>query len=131
MFLDANVLIYAYFGASGRNSGACSRLIQKIIDGEQRATTSALVVEEVLHVLLEKKGKAFALKVLRNILENQNIMIFCLDERALSIAPEFIEAGLGSADALHAAVMKANGEATICSYDKGFDSAPGIRRKEP
>ncbi|MFA6328200.1 MAG: type II toxin-antitoxin system VapC family toxin [Candidatus Micrarchaeia archaeon] len=131
MFLDANIFIYAFAGEGERQSRASKKLVGKIATGEQRATTSVLAVEEVLHFFLEKKGKAFAFRVLGNILENQNITIFPLDERTLSLAPGFIEAGLGPADALHAATMKANGEATICSYDKGFDMAPGIRRKEP
>ena len=131
MFLDANIFIYAFAGLGENQSRASKKLIGKITSGEQRATTSALVAEEVLHFFLEKQGKTLALRVLKNILENKNITIFPLDERTLSLVPEFIEAGLGSADALHAATMKANGEAAICSFDKGFDGVPGIRRKEP
>ena len=131
MFIDANIFIYAFAGFGESQSRASKKLIGKITSGEQRATTSALAVEEVLHFFLEKQGKALALRVLKNILENRNITIFPIDERTLSLVPEFIEAGLGAADALHAATMKANGEATICSFDRGFDSAPGLRRKEP
>jgi len=131
MFLDSNVLIHAFLDARGGQAESCKRLWRKVIVGEQRATTSALAVEEVLHFFREKRSKALAMRVLKNILENKNITIFPLDERTLSLAPEFIEAGLGSADALHAATMKANGETTICSFDRGFDGAPGIRRKEP
>jgi len=131
MFLDANIFIYAYFGASGRQADACGKLLEKVLSGEQRATTSVLVAEEVLHFFVENKGKAMALQVLRNISENQNLAKLPVDGRVLMLVPEFIEAGLGSADALHAAVMKANGEAVICSFDRGFDSAPGLRRKEP
>jgi len=131
MFIDANVMIHSFLNARGKEADACRQLMRKVVRGEQRATTSALAVEEVLHFFLENRGKKFALRVLKNILENKNITVFPSDERTLSLAPEFIEAGLGSADALHAAVMKANGETTICSFDKGFDSAPGLRRKEP
>ena len=131
MFLDANVFIYAYLGSGERKTHSCRKLLDRISVGEQRATTSALVAEEVLHIFLCRRGKAFAFKVLKNILENPNLEVLSLDEKALTLSPEFIEAGLGSADALHAAVMKANGEMTICSFDRGFDSAPGIRRKEP
>ena len=131
MFLDANIFIYAFAGFGEGKSRAGMKLLGKITSGEQHAATSALAAEEVLHFFLEKRGKALAMRVLRNILENQNITVFPVDEKVLSLAPEFIEAGLGSADALHAATMKANGEATICSFDRGFDDAPGIRRKEP
>jgi predicted nucleic acid-binding protein len=131
MFLDSNVLIHAFLDARGGQAEVCKRLWRKVIAGEQRATTSALVAEEVLHFFLEKKGKALAMRVLRNVLENKNMAILPVDERALSLVLEFVNAGLDSADALHAAVMKANSETTICSYDKGFDKAPGIRRKEP
>jgi len=131
MFIDANILVHSFLNAKGNEADACRRLMRKVISGEQRATTSALVVEETLHFFLQKRGKAFALRVLRNIMENHNLAILSADERALSLVPEFVDAGLGSADALHAAVMKANGETVICSFDRAFDSAPGIRRKEP
>jgi len=131
MFLDANIFIYAYLGSGEQKTRSCRKLLGRISSGEQRATTSALVAEEVLHIFLGRKGKAFAFRVLKNILDNPNLEVLPLDEKALMLSPEFIEAGLGSADALHAAAMKANGEATICSFDRGFDRAPGIRRKEP
>jgi predicted nucleic acid-binding protein len=131
MFLDANIFIYAYLGSGERKAHSCRKLLGRISMGEQRATTSALVAEEVLHIFIGRKGKAFAFRVLKNILDNPNLEVLPLDEKALTLSPEFIEAGLDSADALHAATMKANGEATICSFDKGFDWAPDIRRKEP
>jgi len=131
MFLDANIFIYAYLGSGERKTHSCRKLLDKINIGEQRATTSALVAEEVLHIFLSMRGKSFAFRVLKNIIENPNLEVLPLDEKALTLSSEFIEAGLGSADALHAATMKANGETTICSFDRGFDSAPGLRRKEP
>jgi len=131
VFLDANVFIHAYGGTNGRKTDACTAFMRKLAKGEQRAATSTLVAEEVLHYFLERKGKEIALWVLRSMSGQQNLCMLMVDEKALKIIPEFIEAGLGSADALHAAVMKANGESVICSFDKGFDSAPGIKRKEP
>ncbi|MCX6769428.1 MAG: type II toxin-antitoxin system VapC family toxin [Candidatus Micrarchaeota archaeon] len=131
MFLDANIFIYAFEGTDGRRSKACKQFLNKVSSGEQHATTSPLVAEEVTHFFLEKRGKAFALRVLRNISENPHIAKLSVDERALTLVHEFINAGLGSADALHAATMKVNGESIICSFDSGFDRAPGIRRKEP
>lgn len=131
MFIDANVFIHAFQDRGTREAIACRKLLLRISDGEQRATTSALVVEEVLHFFLENRGRPFSLKVLRSITSQPNLTMLPADERALRLIPEFVDAGLDSADSLHAAVMKANGEATICSFDRGFDSAPGIRRKEP
>jgi len=131
MFLDANIFIHAYNDCKGQREDACRLLLGKVAKGEQRAITSTLVAEEVLHFFLEKKGKQFALRVLKSISETPNLQMLAVDTRALSLLPPFVEAGLGSADALHAATMKAGGEATICSFDKGFDSAPGIKRKEP
>jgi len=131
MFLDANIFIHAFRDKDAHEARACRQLLRKVANGEQRVVTSPLVAEEVLHYFMEKKGRLFALRVLRSISGQPNLAMLQVDERALSLAPEFIEAGLGSADALHAAVMKANGEMTICSFDRGFDNAPGIRRKEP
>ena len=131
MFLDANIFIHAFRDREGREAESCRRLLLKVAKGEQHATTSPIVAEEVLHHFMESKSRAFALRALRSISGHPNLAMLAVDEKALMLMPEFVEAGLGSADALHAAVMKANGETTICSFDKGFDSAPGLRRKEP
>ncbi len=129
MFLDANIFINAFW----RNdlSGQKCREYLRRIRWQEHATTSPLVISEVIFVLKENKGEEFALKTARNILKIQNLKILDINKISCDYAIDYVTNGLDPKDAFHAALMKQNGIKTICSYDRDFDEISEIKRKEP
>ena len=130
MFLDANVFIHAYDSTEWENKD-CKSQLKRIIKGEMRAQTSVMVLNEVLHFFLANRGKERARIVFSNIRRIPNLAMLPVDEEVLGYVIRFIDDGLGTTDAYHAATMVANGVDVICSYDGGFDKAKGIRRQVP
>ena len=131
MFLDANIFIHAFYDSPGKKTDICRNLMRRISSGEQNATTSCLVIDEIAHFFIQKRGKDFALAMLRNLTENPHLSILPLDEKSLALLPEYIKLGMDASDAFHAACMRANKIDTICSYDAGFDKISSIKRQEP
>ncbi len=130
MFLDANVFIHAY-ESKGPKFDASRRLLGRINCGEMRAKTSVLVLNEVLHFFSSNYNLESGVKVFSNIRKTPNLEILGVESKDLELVVEFVKQGLDTSDAYHAAVMRANGLDTICSYDKGFDRIKSIRRQEP
>ena len=130
MFLDSNIFIYAYLG-QGKQGADSKRLIERIHKGEQKATTSTLVTDEVLFYFLMHRDKEFAKKIWYNILDNPNLKILAVDEKVARAVMQYVDEGLEPRDAFHAATVEVYGLNTICSYDKGFDKIQNIKRQEP
>ncbi len=130
MFLDANIFIHLY-EADGKESAECSRLFGRIAAGEQNATTSPLVFDEVIYYFLNVQGLSFVEKIWKHMTTMPHLKILPVDENVTAHVMTFVKAGLQPRDAFHAATMYANGVSTICSYDKGFDRVPSIKRQEP
>ncbi len=130
MFLDANVLIHAY-GMSDPKGQACASLMARIITGEQKATTSVMVINEVLYYFSQSDGTQRAKEVWSNIQNISNLKILSVNEEMVKKALLYMENGLDTTDAFHVAVMDSDNTSVICSYDKAFDKIKTIRRQEP
>ncbi len=130
MFLDANIFIYARARGS-TNAPACATLLRDITLGSQHATTSWLVVNEVVNFYVRDGQLEAALKAFDAIRGLPNLEILPLDARSGAHLAYYLRAGLLTSDASHAAAMKAHQIGVLCSYDKGFDKIEGIRRVEP
>mgnify|MGYP001584077912 CR=1 FL=1 len=130
MFLDSNVFIHR-FRDDARMREPCRRLLERVAHGEQQAVISPMVLDEVVHHLMDYKGVEYALSVWATIRKMPNLKVAPIDDAVLAHVPGFIQAGLEPHDAFHAAVMKANGLSVICSYDKDFDKVKGIKRQAP
>lgn len=130
MFLDSNIFINAAI-SSGPHGQASRSLLKKVAVGEQHAATSPLAMDEMLYIVIPKKGLPFAIKYLNNIVGNPNLQMLPVDEAVLHHLPGYLEAKLEPRDAMHAATMKASHIETICSFDHGFDGKVGIKRMEP
>ena len=130
MFLDANVLIYAYERV-GKKGDNCIRFLGRVQKGEMRASTSVLVLNEVLHYFSKSYSPEAGLRVFSNIRKTPNLDVLGIDAENLEFVAEFVKQGLDTSDAYHAAVMHSRGIDTICSYDNGFDKIKSIRRQEP
>jgi predicted nucleic acid-binding protein len=130
MFLDSNVFIHLY-EADGKKGAECSRLFKRIAAGEQNAVTSPLVFDEVIYYFLDVRGLPFVEKIWRHMTTLSHLEVLPVDEKVTEHVMKFVKAGMAPRDAFHAATMYANGVDTICSYDKGFDHVPSIKRQEP
>ena len=130
MFIDANIFIMAMIGKD-RTSEKCRDYMHKIENGEQQATTSVLVLDEVLHNISEYRGTEIAIKFLKKISVFPNLEICEITLSEFNDSLKFVNDGLRPRDALHVAVMRANGVSTILSFDKDFDGVKEIERKEP
>ncbi len=130
MFIDANVFIYAYaaLDEKGRRS---KELLRKISIGEQHATTSALVLNEIFYYFMENEGLPAVEEIRRHIGSLPFLIILPIDNNTANASMEYMRQGLQVTDAFHAATMKIAGISTICSYDKHFDSVKSIKRQQP
>ena len=130
MFLDSNVFIHLYLD-EGPNGQASKRLHARIVRGEQHAITSPMVLDEVVYHFMDRKGVGCALEIWDRMRKTPNLRVAPIDDTVMTHVPDFMRQGLEPHDAFHAAVMKANGVSTICSYDKDFDKVKGIKRQAP
>ncbi len=130
MFLDANVFIHAY-DSHGSKHEVSKRLLQRISWGEMKACTSVLVLNEVLYFFSVHDGPEKGVRVFSTIRKTPHLEVMPVNNLDLEHVGAFVQAGLDATDAYHAAVMKANGIGTICSFDKGFERIPSIQRQEP
>ncbi len=108
-----------------RVTGILSRLVQE----EERLVTSVEVYQELLHRYasmrrLEAMDDAF--EALDDIVDD--VLTFGIAEvqAAKAIVHEIRE--LSARDALHIAVMNSAAISRILSFDRGFDTYPGIER---
>jgi len=130
VFLDANIFIYAYAEPSQKGMH-CAALLERVKNGQQNATTSGLVINEVLYFFITHYSLDKVEKVHRSITSLENLSILPVNDKVTVKAIDFILQGMEITDAYHAATMSANHIETICSYDTHFDSAKGIRRQAP
>lgn len=130
MFLDANIFIHSREVSDPRGR-SCRSLLDQIAAGTQRATTSWLVVNEVVNFYIRTNHLDAALRCLEMIRGLPNLDILPLDSRTGTHVAYYLHSGLLTSDAFHAATMKAHQIQVLCSFDKGFDKVDGIRRMEP
>ncbi|MFA6489475.1 MAG: type II toxin-antitoxin system VapC family toxin [Candidatus Micrarchaeia archaeon] len=130
MFIDANIFIYAYTDSleKGKKSRA---LLDRVARGEQHATTSALVINEVFYFLQEARGIAGVEDAHKHVSSLNALSVLPIDEKTAIASIHYIKDGLQVTDAFHAATMKLAGIGVICSYDRDFDKVKGITRQEP
>jgi hypothetical protein len=131
VFLDSNVFLYAA-GAGHPLRAPCQALLARIADGTVAATTSVLVVQEVMHVVARRGRRDQAAELAEAIL--------ALFPGLLSITPAIAARAcdifrrrpdLSVRDALHAATMIENEIDSIVTADRHLDAIDGIRRIDP
>lgn len=131
MYIDTAVLMYAG-GAQHPLRQACRDLLERVADGDLSATTSAEVIQEILHRFQSSATPDVGVRMARATLD--------LFAPVLSITHETMEqavllaaqhARLSSRDLVHAAVCRVERIAVIVSPDRGFDAVDGLSRVDP
>ena len=132
MFIDANVFVSAWLGRD-RRAQRCQEFIEKVELGEQRASTSVLVFDEVLHKLETHTGdREKSAAVIKKLSAIPYLKVYEVTPRQLNASLViFTEYKMSPRDSLHVSTMLENGVEKILSYDKDFDSVKGIKRIEP
>jgi predicted nucleic acid-binding protein len=116
-------------GATHPNKVGAQRWLEELVSGRERLATDAEVLQEILHryVSIERPDAIQpAFDALLGVADD----VFPVDRTAVERAREIVlgRKELSARDAIHLAVMQANGINKILSFDRGFDNYPGIVR---
>lgn len=154
VFLDANALIY-HFTSEPAYGAACTRLIERIEQGDLRGYTSAAVVSDAAHRMMTIEAmnqfgwppSGLAARLRKHHVEIAKLSFYQqaiqqvpqLGIRVWDVKLDFVltaaklsrQHELLSGDALIVAVMQANGLANLASNDSDFDRVPGLTRYAP
>jgi predicted nucleic acid-binding protein len=130
IFLDANIFMYVA-GAAHPHKEASTELLRRVVAGEVLATTSAEVLQEILHRYRAlgrwPEGKTVFRLACEIVPDAEPLTV-----RTLVAAADLLDryAQLTARDALHAATCLSRG-ARLCSYDRDFDGIAGLERVTP
>ncbi len=128
IFVDSNVPMYLG-GAPGDLKDEALALLQGWLASKERLVTSVEVLQEILHrysSIGRKDAIQPTFETLLGIVEE----VFAIELRDIERAKAILLGAnaLSARDALHLAVMQRHGVSRIASFDRGFDSYPGITR---
>ena len=135
-FLDTNIILRYLTRDDQEKAETCYQLFQRANRGEETLLTCEAIIAEVVYVLRspragyslgrhEIRARLIPILMLRGLrLPQKQLYINALNIYASSTSFDF-------EDAIAVAHMQHHGINEIFSYDKDFDSFPGIDRLEP
>jgi len=134
-FLDSSVFLHAYLKPGRRLSldetlvkDAASRILQRIDEGEEVAT-SVVHISETVNIVEARLGLGRAIELLENALASENLSILTVSrgsyEGALAIVSRY---GVSPNDALAALLARDMNITEVYSFDKHFDNVPFLKR---
>ena len=131
ILVDANILMYAA-GAEHPNKAASLGCLEAVAAGRVDGVLDAEVLQEVLYRYRSIQRWSDGCAVYdhaRRIFP----MVLPITADVLDEARDLLDrsVAISARDALHAAVVAIYDLDGICSYDRGFDHVPGLRRTEP
>jgi predicted nucleic acid-binding protein len=135
ILVDANIFLRFLTRDDEEKAAACRVLFHRLERGEQEATTTEVILHEVLYVLSSRAHYNLshdeAAERLRPLLSVRGLRMPHKRRylRALDLYGTYRR--LDFADAVSIAYMEEAGIAEIATYDTDFDGIPGIRRIEP
>ena len=130
IFVDSNVPMYL-IGSPHPNKGRVEHALTRLRDEGEQLVTGVEVYQEILHRYASIRRFDAIELAFRSLQEiAPRTLVYGLKE--IYAARSLVEAvpAISARDALHAAVMRSAGITRILSYDRGFDSIPGIERLE-
>jgi uncharacterized protein len=116
-------------GAPHPHKTDAQRCLEELVSGRERLVTDAEVLQEILHRYVSiKRPDAIqpAFDALLGIVDE----VFSVDQATVERAKEIVlgQKALSARDAVHLAIMQIHGIKRILSFDRGFDSFPGVGR---
>ena len=128
IFIDSNVPVYLV-GVSHPNRERAIEIVTQLVREREHLITDVEVYQEILrrYTAINRHDAIDAAFRTLDAIANE-VLSFGLAEvraarRLISLVPR-----VSSRDALHVAVMRQAGASRILSFDRGFDSCPGIER---
>ena len=124
----ARRLTVAKWGASHPRKTDAQRLLERRIAERERRVTDADVLQEILHryVAIDRLDAIQpAFDAVLGLVDDVFQVDLAVVERARTIV--LGRRRLSARDAIHMAVMEAQGVHRILSFDPGFDGVPGIQ----
>ena len=131
ILVDTSVIMYAA-GADHPHKLPSVSLLERIASGEVEATIDAQVLQEILHryrAIKQWNDGRRVYDLTRQLFPNVLPVTAAIMDRARRILDA--DPRLMARDALHAAVVMAEGMEAVCSYDRDFDRIMGIVRRQP
>lgn len=127
IFVDSNIPMYLV-GAAHPNKDLSRRVLEHAIVEEERLVTDAEVLQEILHryaAIDRRDAIEPAFDVLLGVVD-EVLPIELLDvQRARKLIGT---SRLSARDAIHVAIMQRHDIGRVMSFDRAFDTVPGITR---
>jgi predicted nucleic acid-binding protein len=133
-FVDANVFLRLLVRDDPERTAACLAVFRAAERGEVELVTSEAIIAEIVYVLnsprLYRLPRADAVGLVLPLVEIRGLRID--HKRTIVSALElFAESNLDFVDCLAVAHVTRTGCDCVISYDRHFDSVPGLVRREP
>jgi len=131
ILVDTNVIMYAA-GAEHPHKRPSLVLLERVAGGELEATIDAEVLQEILH-RYRAIGRWEDGRRVYDLTREVFPSVVPVTAGILDRARRLLDADrtILARDALHAAVVMAEGLDAVCSYDRDFDRIKGLVRREP
>jgi uncharacterized protein len=128
VFLDANIPMYVA-GTEHPNRAPARNVLARVRSGKLQACTSTEVLQEILY-RYSSLGKLELARQVYDLFVELCPVVFSVTLADTDLARDILTSvsGVSARDAVHAAVMQNNGVEWIATFDRGFDTIPGIRR---
>lgn len=128
IFVDSNVPMYLV-GADHPHKADARRLLERLVSERVRLVTDAEVFQEILHRYVAI-GRRDAIQPAFDALRPLVDEVLAIVEDHVVRAKDLVgtHGTLSARDAIHVAVMEAQGIRRVLSFDAGFDSVRGLER---
>jgi len=127
ILVDSNVPMYLV-GSAHPNKAAARAALERAVEAGERLVTNAEVLQEILHrySAIDRRGVIEpCTKALLGVVDE----VFPIELDDVRRAAAIVRSSrLTARDALHVAVMQRRGIDRILSFDRAFDTVPGIIR---
>lgn len=128
ILVDSNVPMYLV-GAEHPHKVDAQRLLERAISDGERLVTDAEALQEILHryaAIARRDAIQPAFDALLGVVDE--VFPITQDDALRARTLLLGQPRLSARNAIHVAVMEAQGCETILTFDRGFDGVPGIRR---
>ena len=128
ILVDSNIPMYL-IGAPHPHKLDAQRLLERAISADERLVTDAEVLQEICHryvAIGRREGIQPAFDAILGVVDD----VLPIDRADAEAAKDIVlrYASLSARGAVHVAVMKRHDIEQVMTFDRGFDTHPGIAR---
>lgn len=130
ILLDTTILVYSV-GEAHPLRAPCQRLIVAHRDGRVDGAATVEVIQEFAHIRARRLPRRDAVDAARAFASSLTMLMATPDDLDRGLRLFADHPGLGSFDAVLAAVAIGHGAEALVSADRGFAAIPGLRWIDP